>query len=208
FQQVMAQFLETQRAVMSAYFGQAPAAAALPAAPAYATYAPPVYVAQPAPYVAPPSPQATAAPAPPAAPLPVYQPPAVAPVTALQAERPAAAVSAPSPEPPVKQAAPAPVAAPATEEAPLDEAELTRRLLAIVAERTGYPTEMLDLDLDLEADLGIDSIKRVEIVGSLRRAVGTTGIPDGAMEKLSSVKSLRAMGIGMMEILARLTQAY
>jgi acyl transferase domain-containing protein/NAD(P)-dependent dehydrogenase (short-subunit alcohol dehydrogenase family) len=42
---------------------------------------------------------------------------------------------------------------------------LTRKLLEIVSERTGYPPDMLALDLDLEAELGIDSIKRVEILG-------------------------------------------
>jgi acyl transferase domain-containing protein/NAD(P)-dependent dehydrogenase (short-subunit alcohol dehydrogenase family)/acyl carrier protein len=41
-------------------------------------------------------------------------------------------------------------------------------LLAIVAEKTGYPTDMLDPAMDVEADLGIDSIKRVEIMGGLR----------------------------------------
>ena len=41
-------------------------------------------------------------------------------------------------------------------------------LLAIVSEKTGYPSEMLDLTMDMEADLGIDSIKRVEIVGAMR----------------------------------------
>ncbi|MDG2197748.1 MAG: beta-ketoacyl synthase N-terminal-like domain-containing protein [SAR324 cluster bacterium] len=41
-------------------------------------------------------------------------------------------------------------------------------LLEIVAEKTGYPTEMLEIDMDLEADLGIDSIKRVEILGALQ----------------------------------------
>ncbi|MGA0888945.1 MAG: phosphopantetheine-binding protein, partial [bacterium] len=41
-------------------------------------------------------------------------------------------------------------------------------LVEIVAEKTGYPTEMLELDMDLEADLGIDSIKRVEILGALQ----------------------------------------
>jgi acyl transferase domain-containing protein/NAD(P)H-dependent flavin oxidoreductase YrpB (nitropropane dioxygenase family) len=44
--------------------------------------------------------------------------------------------------------------------------DLTKILLGLVSERTGYPTEMLGLDQDLEADLGIDSIKRVEIVGA------------------------------------------
>ncbi len=48
------------------------------------------------------------------------------------------------------------------------DTSLSVSLLRIVQERTGYPLEMLRLDLDMEADLGIDSIKRVEIVGSLR----------------------------------------
>ena len=47
---------------------------------------------------------------------------------------------------------------------------MTQKLLQIVSERTGYPPEMLDLDLDIEADLGIDSIKRVEILGAFQRA--------------------------------------
>ena len=41
-------------------------------------------------------------------------------------------------------------------------------LLAIVAEKTGYPADMLELSMDMEADLGIDSIKRVEILGALQ----------------------------------------
>ncbi|MEC8545213.1 MAG: phosphopantetheine-binding protein, partial [SAR324 cluster bacterium] len=41
-------------------------------------------------------------------------------------------------------------------------------LLNIVAEKTGYPKDMLELNMDLEADLGIDSIKRVEILGALQ----------------------------------------
>ena len=41
-------------------------------------------------------------------------------------------------------------------------------LLEIVADKTGYPTDMLETDMDLEADLGIDSIKRVEILGALQ----------------------------------------
>jgi acyl carrier protein len=37
----------------------------------------------------------------------------------------------------------------------------------VVSEKTGYPAEMLELGMDMEADLGIDSIKRVEIFGAL-----------------------------------------
>lgn len=46
-------------------------------------------------------------------------------------------------------------------------ADVRARLLEIVSDRTGYPVEMLDLDADMEADLSIDSIKRVEIAGTL-----------------------------------------
>ncbi len=45
---------------------------------------------------------------------------------------------------------------------------LAQVLLETVAEKTGYPAEMLDLDMRLDADLGIDSIKRVEILSALQ----------------------------------------
>ncbi|MCZ0990488.1 phosphopantetheine-binding protein [Streptomyces diastatochromogenes] len=47
-------------------------------------------------------------------------------------------------------------------------ADIAAALLGVVSEKTGYPAETLDLDMDVEADLGIDSIKRVEIMGVLQ----------------------------------------
>ena len=44
------------------------------------------------------------------------------------------------------------------------------RVLGIVAEKTGYPPEMLDLDLDLEADLGVDTVKQAETFAAVREA--------------------------------------
>ena len=41
-----------------------------------------------------------------------------------------------------------------------------------MSERTGYPADMLGLDADLEGDLGIDSIKRVEIAGTFTQGLG------------------------------------
>ena len=41
-------------------------------------------------------------------------------------------------------------------------------MLRIVADRTGYPVEMLELDLHLEADLGIDTVKQAETFATLR----------------------------------------
>ena len=43
-------------------------------------------------------------------------------------------------------------------------------MLEIVAEETGYPTDLLDLDLDLEADLGIDTVKQAEVFATIREA--------------------------------------
>ena len=48
----------------------------------------------------------------------------------------------------------------------VDIAGLVRRLLS---ERTGYPEDLLADGLDLEADLGIDSVKRVEIMGAVQQ---------------------------------------
>ena len=69
----------------------------------------------------------------------------------------------------------APIAAPAnTTAAPVsnrpDPESVAQKLLELIAERTGYPPEMLGREMNLEADLGIDSIKRVEILASLRLA--------------------------------------
>ncbi len=61
-------------------------------------------------------------------------------------------------------------------------------LLATVSELTGYPVETLSLEMDLEADLGIDSIKRVEILSLLSRRI--PGAPSVNPEKLSGLKTL------------------
>ena len=46
--------------------------------------------------------------------------------------------------------------------------DLRASLLAVVAQKTGYPAEMITLDMKIEEDLGIDSIKRVEILSALK----------------------------------------
>ncbi len=68
-------------------------------------------------------------------------------------------------------------------------------LLAIVAARTGYPQSMLELDLDLEADLSIDSIKRTEIIAELV-AQWCPQQPEAARalrEKMVGLRTLRSM---------------
>ncbi|MBP5470994.1 MAG: hypothetical protein J6Z11_17325, partial [Candidatus Riflebacteria bacterium] len=46
--------------------------------------------------------------------------------------------------------------------------KLKSTLIEVVSEKTGYPTDMLNLDMDMEAELGIDSIKRVEIMSAIQ----------------------------------------
>ncbi|MEW4568192.1 SDR family NAD(P)-dependent oxidoreductase [Tautonia sp. JC769] len=69
---------------------------------------------------------------------------------------------------------------------------VTQRLLEIVRDRTGYPIEMLGIDLDMEADLGIDSIKRVEILGSLRDSIVElrSNVAPNLMDGLTRAKTL------------------
>ena len=69
---------------------------------------------------------------------------------------------------PVMSAAGSETARPAAAALAISLEILTQSLLEIVSEKTGYPTEMLDLDMDMETDLGIDSIKRVEILGAMQ----------------------------------------
>jgi acyl carrier protein len=63
----------------------------------------------------------------------------------------------------------APVATPIAETTVSSEgnSEMLDLMLSVVADKTGYPAEMLELSMDMEADLGIDSIKRVEIFGAI-----------------------------------------
>ncbi|HVM70400.1 MAG TPA: acyltransferase domain-containing protein, partial [Anaerolineales bacterium] len=47
-----------------------------------------------------------------------------------------------------------------------DTEQIKAFVLALVSEKTGYPSEVLDLELDLEADLGIDTVKQAELFAS------------------------------------------
>lgn len=62
-------------------------------------------------------------------------------------------------------------------------------LLNLISEKTGYQPEILDPTLNLEADLGIDSIKRTEILGAFQRATGLLRAED--MEKVAALKTLQ-----------------
>lgn len=66
--------------------------------------------------------------------------------------------------------------------------ELAALLLDVVSEKTGYPAETLTLEMDLEADLGIDSIKRVEIMSALQER--EPNLPEVSPESLGALRTL------------------
>ncbi len=66
---------------------------------------------------------------------------------------------------------------------------LTKVMMGIVSEKTGYPTEMISTDMDMEADLGIDSIKRVEILGAMQAQ-----FPDLPQVQPETLADLRTLG--------------
>ncbi len=67
-------------------------------------------------------------------------------------------------------------------------ADLMAMMLAVVALKTGYPEEIIGMEMELEADLGIDSIKRVEILAAVRER--TPGLPDLNPAALASLRTV------------------
>ena len=81
--------------------------------------------------------------------------------------------------------------------------EITNLIFEIVSEKTGYPTSMLELDTDLEADLSIDSIKKMEIIGGLQNRVQMpTNEEDMELlfEKIISVRTFRDLTAWIQEL--------
>jgi NAD(P)-dependent dehydrogenase (short-subunit alcohol dehydrogenase family) len=118
------------------------------------------------------------------APAPTVPPPVVAPPPPMAAPAPA-----PMPAPPPSTIAAA---------APTPPRDPARVVIEVVAEKTGYPADMLDLDLEMEAGLGIDSIKQVEILSALQERL--PGLPEIAPADLARLRTLR-------DVAARLSSA-
>lgn len=77
-------------------------------------------------------------------------------------------------EPPPVTAPPSTPPQPASRRAGRSADELQAFLVNFVVEQTGYPPDIVELDADLEADLGIDSIKKAQLFGELREYVSIT----------------------------------
>ena len=45
---------------------------------------------------------------------------------------------------------------------------IRNKVCSLVADKTGYPEDMIEFDLDMESDLGIDTVKQAELFGNIR----------------------------------------
>ncbi|GIG63445.1 polyketide synthase [Longispora fulva] len=105
------------------------------------------------------------------------------------------------PRPPAESRLPEPVPAPAR---PVTESVSTLRVVVdLIGERTGYPVDMIEPDLDLEADLSIDSIKRTELVGELATRFAHGGLGDHAVDALTQLRTAGAIAAWLDEKLGR-----
>ncbi|MFD7376447.1 SDR family NAD(P)-dependent oxidoreductase [Streptomyces mirabilis] len=111
----------------------------------------------------------------PAAPAPITYTDAPVTVTALPADTSVTVTALPA-------AAPVAVAVPAG-------GSVLSVVLEVIGERTGYPVDMIEPDLDLEADLSVDSIKRAEIAGELATRLGLTTTGDTDVEELTKART-------------------
>lgn len=91
------------------------------------------------------------------------------------------------PEPAAVKPEPAPEPA-APVSAGVDGVSVRAALLEVVSDKTGYPVEMVDPGMDLESDLGVDSIKRVQILGVLQERF--PGLPSVGPEQLGELRTL------------------
>ncbi|HXC03575.1 MAG TPA: SDR family oxidoreductase [Bacteroidia bacterium] len=87
---------------------------------------------------------------------------------------------------------------------PIVPVDFKGTLLDIVSEKTGYPPEILDLNTDLESGLGIDSIKRVEILSALQEVFPQLKSVDkaklAAMNTLGEILSFSQAGTPALEV--------
>jgi acyl transferase domain-containing protein/NAD(P)-dependent dehydrogenase (short-subunit alcohol dehydrogenase family)/acyl carrier protein len=94
------------------------------------------------------------------------------------------------PRQPGEAKAPEPKAAPApAAQASAPEQEIRERVLDIVSSITGYKRSLLDLDMELEADLGVDTVKQATILATLAESFGM----DVENVHLSDYPSLRGL---------------
>jgi malonyl CoA-acyl carrier protein transacylase/NAD(P)-dependent dehydrogenase (short-subunit alcohol dehydrogenase family)/acyl carrier protein/3-hydroxymyristoyl/3-hydroxydecanoyl-(acyl carrier protein) dehydratase len=91
----------------------------------------------------------------------------------------------------------APVPAQPAEATAEDRAEADRVVWEVAEAKTGYPADLLEADLDLEADLGIDSVKQAEILGEVREVLGLPVVEDIDSASLNTLSRIAEFVAGL-----------
>lgn len=81
----------------------------------------------------------------------------------------------------------------------VSQAEAMAQVKAIIQAKTGYPTEMLEDDLDMEADLGIDSVKQAEIFSQIRETFGYEVNPDLNIKQFNTIAKITGYTLSQLE---------
>ncbi|HEV7965903.1 MAG TPA: beta-ketoacyl synthase N-terminal-like domain-containing protein, partial [Actinoplanes sp.] len=131
----------------------------------------------------------------------VWQPAEMAPVQYQPTQLEAAPMAAVAPLVPVPVAvqsvvpvSPAPMVASMAVAVATPGVDVQGAVLSVISERTGYPEELIELDLDLEADLSVDSIKRAEVAGEVANRLGLSVEGDESeLEDLVKARTVRSM---------------
>lgn len=89
-----------------------------------------------------------------------------------------------------KASAPAPEVKKTVAKANVDKGAIEKEIKEIIADKTGYPVEMLESDLDLEADLGIDSVKQGEIFGVVRERFGYEADENANIKEYNTINKI------------------
>ncbi|WP_064442378.1 type I polyketide synthase [Hoyosella altamirensis] len=118
--------------------------------------------------------------------IPAPSPITYAPPQSAALVNPPEAIAAPAADRPIE-------AAPSVEPAAHSQQSVLSLVFEVIGRRTGYPVEMIEPDLDLEADLSVDSIKRAEIAGELAAELGLHAGDDSEMEEVAKARTAAAI---------------
>merc|ERR1719440_1776758 len=66
-------------------------------------------------------------------------------------------------------------------------AKATEVVLAVLAAKTGYEPDMIEMDMALETELGVDSIKRVEILSDVQKELNVEAQDVAALSRTQTV---------------------
>ena len=72
----------------------------------------------------------------------------------------------------------------------VDPEHVAALVTAVIAEATGYPEDMLEDAMELEADLGVDSIRRVEILMTLEERAPGLIDPEAERERIAALRTI------------------